>query len=132
MKIALRTAEATLIYFAAMVVIFWAGGALRESLVLFGLDPLSSQIFVALLEALLLVSASGFVVRGLGVPSAIPLRACVGLGAVALVIVLALLQALFFLEYWARAITLSEGSSTAVALAVLAFAAVLPMFRGRS
>lgn len=131
MKIAVRTAEATLIYFAAMVVIFWAGGALREFLTLFGVEPLFSQIFASLLEALLLVSASGFVVRGLGVPSAIPLRLCVGLGAVALVIVLALVQALFFLDYWARAITLSEGSSTPIALAVLVFAAALPLFRGR-
>lgn len=132
-----RTAEATFAYFAILLVVIFVGHTISQILVINGLPAWIAQAAGASFQALLLIWASGFALRSLGVPSSAAMRICIGVGAVMLLLLTLVVLTWLAMEhgvlrqYWRRAIFLGEGMSPAVTWALLALAAALPLIRAR-
>ena len=127
-----RVAEAAFVYFCILYTGLGLAKVVRDVFELLAMEPLLGQLVGALLVAFLLLPAAGFAVRTFDVAPTIAQRLGVGVTAVLLMFVVGIVELVFFRRFFAADLARpADTASTIITLGLLAFAAVLPLFRER-
>lgn len=127
-----QVAGAAAIYFCALFTSLGVARLVRDLLDLVGVEPVFGHIAGALIVAFALLPWAGFAVRAFAVPPAIPRRLAVGVGAVLMLFVLAVVELTFFRRFLAADLArANERTAAWITLALLGYAVILPVFRAR-
>ena len=127
-----HVAGAAAIYFCALFTSLGVARLVRDLLDLVGVEPVFGHIAGALIVAFALLPWAGFAVRAFAVPPVIPQRLAVGVGAVLMLFVLAVVELTFFRRFFAADLARpNERTAAWITLALLGYAAILPVFRAR-
>lgn len=123
---------AAAIYFCALFTSLGVARLVRDVMDLVGVEPTFGHIVGALIVAFALLPWAGFAVRAFAVPPTIPPRLAVGIGAVLMLFVLAVVELTFFRRFFAADLARpNERTAAWITLALLGYAAILPVFRAR-
>lgn len=132
MDVVQRIAGAAAIYFCALFTALGVARLVRDLVDLVGVEPAFGVIAGALIVAFVLLPWAGFAVRTFAIPPALSQRLAVGVGAVLMLFVLALIELTFFRRFFTAELAQPNDRIAAwTTLALLLYAAVLPVFRAR-
>lgn len=132
MAVVRRIAGAAFIYFCALFTSFGVAKLIRDLVELMGVEPLFGQVAGALIVAFILLPAAGFSVHTFAVSPSPAQRLSVGVLAVLMMFALAVVELTFFRRFFqTELVRPSDQVSNYITLALLAFAAILPLFRDR-
>lgn len=127
-----RVAGAAFVYFCVLFTGLGLAKVVRDVFELLGIEPLLGQLVGALLVAFLLLPAAGFAVRTFDIAPTAARRLGVGVAAVLLTFAVGVVEVAFFRRFFEVEIAWpTDKSSTLITLALLVFAAVLPLLRER-
>ncbi len=132
MDVVRRIAGAAAIYFCALFTALGVGRLVRDLVDLVGIEPVFGVIAGALIVAFALLPWAGFAVRAFAISPALSQRLAVGVGAVLMLFVLAVIELTFFRRFFTAELAQPNDRIAAwTMLILLLYAAVLPMFRAR-
>ena len=127
-----QVAGAAAIYFCALFTSLGVARLVRDLVDLVGVEPVFGHLAGALIVAFALLPWAGFAVRAFAVSPAIPSRLAVGVGAVLMLFVLAVIELTFFRRFFAADLARPDERTAAwITPTLLLYAAVLPVFRAR-
>ena len=132
MAVVKRIAGAAAIYFCALFTALGVARLVRDIMDLVGVEPAFGHVAGALIVAFALLPWAGFAARTFAIPPALPLRLAIGVGAVLMLLALAVAELTFFRRFFAAELAQPDDRTAAwITLALLLYAAVLPVFRAR-